>query len=187
MDGRDEKGLTALHHAVLIGQNETALLLISKGADINAKAKNIGPTPLIASVMVGNAYLVVELCKRKADFNIVSNEGKTALIEATLLEDIAIVKILIGLGADLNIAGLNGRTALIVAAHEGYEEIAEMLLLHGADVMCHDHKGRTALMMAAMKGHENIVKKILAIAKVYYNCISLYPEIIHTLLPHTLL
>jgi ankyrin repeat protein len=27
LDGRDEKGLTALHHAVLIGENETTLLL----------------------------------------------------------------------------------------------------------------------------------------------------------------
>ena len=47
---KDEKGWTALHHSVLLADNETVMILIDNGADVNAKDEKNDKTPLDMAV-----------------------------------------------------------------------------------------------------------------------------------------
>ena len=47
---KDERGWTALHHSVLLADNETVMILIDNGADVNAKDKKNDKTPLDMAV-----------------------------------------------------------------------------------------------------------------------------------------
>jgi len=46
VNAEDDKGITALHSAAMMGHIEIADLLIAKGADVNAKDEITGWTPL---------------------------------------------------------------------------------------------------------------------------------------------
>ena len=46
---KDERGWTALHHSVLLADNETVMILIDNGADVNVKDGD-GETPLDMAV-----------------------------------------------------------------------------------------------------------------------------------------
>ena len=47
---KDERGWTALHHSVLLADNQTVMILIDNGADVNAKNGKNGKTPLDMAV-----------------------------------------------------------------------------------------------------------------------------------------
>ena len=47
---KDERGWTALHHSVLLADNETVMILIDNGADVNAKDEKNDKTPLDMAV-----------------------------------------------------------------------------------------------------------------------------------------
>ena len=76
---KDKVGHTPLHNAAT---KEIAELLITNGADINAKI-NDGSSPLIAAAMKGRKEVVELLIAKGADVNArsesVLGEGKTAL------------------------------------------------------------------------------------------------------------
>ena len=50
VNAKDERGWTALHHSVLLADNETVMILIDNGADVNAKDVKNGKTPLDMAV-----------------------------------------------------------------------------------------------------------------------------------------
>ena len=128
---------TPLHYAVFQGHKEISKLLISNGADMNAK-DNAGGTPLhltldnyasVASLLIANG----------ADVNAKKDNGWTPLLIASssLAEDTAskIVELLIDNGADINAKDDDeGETALHFAAQNGHKEVAGLLIVKGADV-----------------------------------------------------
>ncbi len=61
-------GLTPLHYAVARGHKEVAELLITKGADVNAKS-NTGWTPLHGAAWTGHKEIVELLIAEDADVN----------------------------------------------------------------------------------------------------------------------
>jgi len=79
VDSKDDKyGVTPLHYAALRGQKETAKLLISSGADVNAKNEE-GGTPFHLAAEEGHQQIVELLISKNADINARDNKGKTPL------------------------------------------------------------------------------------------------------------
>jgi peptidoglycan/LPS O-acetylase OafA/YrhL len=75
--------LTPLHQAALSNRAEAAELLIRRGADVNAVARDDG-TPLHAAAFLGNEEVVAALVKHGANVNAANKRGETPLDTATV-------------------------------------------------------------------------------------------------------
>lgn len=127
------------------------LTLVKKGAEINAKDKKSGFTPLILAVINSNLNVIETLIECGAEVNTTEKNGFTPLILAAG-SDFEAVKILIQSGADVNFRDNIGATALMYSsAYTKNSSIIKMLIQSGADVNAKNNYGTTALMYAAEK------------------------------------
>ncbi len=119
---RDRTGRTALHHAVKMREAASVVqLLVRAGADVNARARDIGEsTPLLSAV---EHYLEDK------------DHTETELV----------IRILVHLGADINAADSGGRTALAIAAAHNQPDLIRLLVELGADPQRKMVNGRTPL------------------------------------------
>ena len=78
IDDYDNKKETALTHAVTERKSETALWLLSKGAECNT-ANSWGRTPLIQACRLGEMSVVRDLVEYRADVNATDICGRNAL------------------------------------------------------------------------------------------------------------
>jgi hypothetical protein len=137
-----------LHFAAAIGNLEKVDLLISQGANPNAKslASLAGHTPLIAATR-GHYDLIAEhLLIAGANPNQRDKFGWAALHHAITPSDGAdldIITILVKHGADVNIQDNSLRTPLHRAAQYGQLQAVLLLLKYGADPNIKDHFGWT--------------------------------------------
>lgn len=87
-------------------------LLISKGADVNGKAKD-GSTALIVAANLGWSDGVRVLIAQGANINAQNNSGETALIKAVQAHDLQTVRVLVDAGANADksdsVAGKSAR------------------------------------------------------------------------------
>ena len=91
----DEKGLTLLHLAVAGKDNvDVVEFLIAKGADVNAKRKGSGDTPLHWAVQFDNIEIVKLLIARGADVQATNDKGSTPLDIAKFADNSAIIEYL---------------------------------------------------------------------------------------------
>ncbi|MDG2054318.1 MAG: CotH kinase family protein [Phycisphaerales bacterium] len=74
----DEKGISPLAWAAVMGQDDAVTLLLEANADINRRNAD-GGTPLHAAAFFGHANTVTLLLAKGADRNIRNNSGQTAL------------------------------------------------------------------------------------------------------------
>ncbi|MCD4784005.1 MAG: ankyrin repeat domain-containing protein [Candidatus Eremiobacteraeota bacterium] len=118
---KDKNGMTPLHWATRLEGTEIAKLLISKGADVNAKDNmKMGLTPLHITAYKGNTDIAKLLIDKGADVNAKDNGGMTPLYWAVFKDNTKdnrdMMKLLISNGADIN-------AKIILAGHP-----AEVLL-----------------------------------------------------------
>ena len=176
------KGATALMGAIALKQNANAALLITHGADVNAKLEN-GSNALMISASYGDSKMVKYLLSKGADpdasitedFMVKGKpayEGGTALMAAADIGDAESVIALIVAGADVNAVTKNGATALMAAAAKGYLDVAKVLVASGADVNARTTeaftigkdpvpKGTAVMSGAAYNGHHKIVQLLI--------------------------
>lgn len=155
VDLRDVLGqYTPLHLAVShtydARAQSTIALLLSRGADINAR--NIwGATALNSAAFRDDTALIHFLIDRGADVNARAENGKTALVTVTHMgfRPRETIPVLLARGADPDISDNEGKTALMWAAFHAHQELLELLLAAGANPALTDHAGWTALMHAA--------------------------------------
>mgnify|MGYP000200466019 CR=1 FL=1 len=153
--GRSDSGETALH---LVRNPKTAVLLISKGADIDSRDKEFGMTPLFnANVRVSEVLLA-----KGADLEATSNEGHTPLAWAAYWDDLEKSLFLLQKGASVNAGAGKTKTALHIAANWGRIELARLLIAHGADVNARDGSGWTPLHWAAFEGGPEMVRFLIS-------------------------
>jgi ankyrin repeat protein len=111
-----------------LGDIETAQLLLSRGADVNACAES---TPLCAAVLSGHEDMVRFLLRNGALVDLETMAGDTPLTCAAIENSTNMVKILLDLGA--NIHGSPKVSALCNASRHLDFKVALLLLDNGAN------------------------------------------------------
>jgi len=168
VSSKDDFGYTLLYRAVGAGRKDIAELLLSKGADVNAKANN-GMTPLhLLAAALRHEYDkgVVELLLAKgADVNARDKDGKTPLHLAAEACHKDVAELLLANKAEVDAKDNTGKTPLHLLAtawsfqrHEDYKGVVELLLAKGADVNVRDKDGKTPMKMAEQRGNKDIAE-----------------------------
>lgn len=148
-------------NAVMDGDTAGVVALLDKGADVNAKGKHSGWTPLFLAARKGDTELVNFLLNQGADANVKSSvRRRTAIMEATRNRNLSTVKALLHADSDVDSVDWEGYTALMFAAISGQSDIVDVLLTHGADVNLKNKADISALMMAS--GYPDVCKKLMA-------------------------
>lgn len=122
--GRDH---TALHHAAYNGHTQTVLLLIERGATVDARDFE-GKTPLIHACTGPFPETVQALVKAGADVNAKGTaEGFTPLMMAAGLDQLKTVEILLDNGANKDAVDDDNDKAIDHARRKGLTEIVKLL------------------------------------------------------------
>lgn len=130
--GWNDFGWSALHLAAFSGVRETALLLIDRGADVNARARTrFRNTPLQVALLPGQFDTVALLIERGADPLVRQLHGVSPLMEAALLGRRDLVELLLEHGAEVNSRADDGRNALTEALRGAHPELAAYLKFRG--------------------------------------------------------
>lgn len=125
-------GFTALHFAAFFNGEDSARLLIDRGADVNAVARNDMAVAPLHSAVASDARGVAELLlNARADSNARQQGGWTALHAAAKHGKREWVDLLLSHGADPSIASDDGKNAAEMAKDAGRQELAERLRAHG--------------------------------------------------------
>jgi len=121
-------GFTALHLAAFFDRPDCAALLVERGADVAAVARNsMQVMPLHSAAAVGSVEVVRLLLHHGAPADATQEGGYTPLQAAAANGDAGSVTLLLGHGADAARANDRGETAVTLARERGYEALAELL------------------------------------------------------------
>jgi len=140
---------------------ELIQVLIDRGADLNARTKEVPP--------IRRDFLRITGSLSWVDFT-----GQTSFLTAALAGDVTVLKLLLKHGADPNIPTYSGTTALMAAAgvnwvfdqtfDEGQPALLEAVKLCvelGMDVNAVNSMGLTALHGAANRGSDEIIRYLV--------------------------
>jgi ankyrin repeat protein len=115
---KDDRGMTALHHAVEQRDQSIVKELLShsgegKKLDIDAM-NNYNRTALFDAFMYSNHAMIELLIKHGANINIQNKDGKTILMMllSSTKPNMEMIKLAMGLGSKLDIKDKKGETAL---------------------------------------------------------------------------
>lgn len=167
----DENGLSLLHHAALIEDEEFALqvtqLLIDRDIYIDI-SDNQGRTALMYAIEENKPNLAELLLAKDAFVDSEDSQELTPLFIAAKKGDAATVKRLIANDVDLYNETSEGYTALMFTSSSVTQaiqvkqfEVAKILIEEGADVDLKVKSGKTLLMNAAINGHFSLVKLLV--------------------------
>ena len=127
-DGNSARLIQALK-----GKNEKgALVLIGKGADVNATDEEYGASALHWAILNGYKEIAELLIEKGANINAKTKNGATPVYTAASSGQREILEILIARGADVNVKDEKGVSALKVASSKGYKAVVELLKAKGA-------------------------------------------------------
>ena len=157
----NNKGMTALHSACMIGHLEVVDFLLSKGAhpDIGT---NDHVTPLMLASYRGDLDIVkIFVSKCPSAVETANSGGFTPLMCASTSGHTDIVQFLLMNGAQPNMAKNDGWTALAIATLDKRIETVKVLLEGGADPNIVNKNGISVLLVASSNGHTEMIKLLL--------------------------
>jgi uncharacterized protein len=129
----DRTGWTALHIAAFAGNVATTTLLISKGANVNARAKTKWRnTPLQTAVLTSAYDTAKVLLENGADPLARQAQGVTPMHEAARHGRAEVIQLLLESGAEINSRMDDGKTPLAWAMEGHRDQLAAMLRAKGA-------------------------------------------------------
>jgi uncharacterized protein len=135
VNGAQGDGMTALHWAADRGDEELARLVIAAGADVSAKTRLGGHTPLHIAAAGGRIAVARRLLDAKASPAVTTTTGATPLHFAATAGNLDVVLALLDRGADVNTKEPQwGQTPLMFAAAAGRTDIVKALAQRGAEV-----------------------------------------------------
>ncbi|CAG0904551.1 unnamed protein product, partial [Cyprideis torosa] len=152
-----------LHAACIRCHTPCVKLLLSAGADINARLRN-GTTPLHLCSMEGHLPVLLLLLRQGAVVDSRDEAGNTPLFSACMKGHVYAARVLIAHGADVNTKDRMGFTPLLWASEGGHVAIVKFLV----EETKVDLEGRlnisehTALALAAREDHTQVMKILLA-------------------------
>ncbi|KAJ5556434.1 hypothetical protein N7494_000349 [Penicillium frequentans] len=156
----DTTGSFPLTWASLKGHYDVVRLMITHGADINARGGDYG-SALVAACSEGHYKVVQLLLERGADLNAQGGYYGNALQAACSKGHNEILYMLLEHGANVNAdRGLWGN-ALYESSSRGHTKTVQMLLRYGAEVNIKGGKYGSALQAANFEGHDEIVQILL--------------------------
>lgn len=119
IDGiRDQFGRTPLHWASLSCGQETVLLLLMRGASVNARDM-MGKTSLTYAVETNQGTMLLQFLLVGGNPNVVAIDQSTPLAWAALNDKPKLCEILLWTGAELHPSGVEGRWEPLEAARRG--------------------------------------------------------------------
>jgi uncharacterized protein len=176
-------GTPVLMTAARTGDVDTVKLLLTHGADVNAKGTERGQTALMWAVAEKHSEVARLLIDHGADVNARSTSGFTPLLFAAQQGDLDSARMLLEARANVNEASPEDGSPLVVATHSGHEALALFLLEKGADPNATDAYGITAMHYALLKGLAR-VSGVRPISGAGYLYRPNMPELIKALLEH---
>jgi uncharacterized protein len=176
-------GTPVLMVAARTGNTDTVKLLLSHGANANARESARGQTALMWAVAEKHPEVARTLIEHGADVHAHSTSGFTPLLFAAQQGDLDSARLLLESGASVNEAAPEEGTALVVATHSGHEALARFLLEKGADPNATDAYGIAALHYAVMKGLAR-VSGVRPISGAGYLYRPNMPDLVKALLEH---
>jgi hypothetical protein len=151
-------GETPLHSASRRGLPQIALVLIRRGANVNARRPDRLDTPLH---FAANADVASILIEHGAEVEALDWSGRTPLHWAVQFGRVDVVERLIQAGAEVDRQEKDGSTPLHWAAREGHHEIVRFLLARGAKPDVKNREGSTPLHWGAWRGKLEAVEELL--------------------------
>uniref|UniRef100_A0A8C6ZUT6 Uncharacterized protein n=1 Tax=Nothoprocta perdicaria TaxID=30464 RepID=A0A8C6ZUT6_NOTPE len=152
VDGKDEKGQTALSCAISRGVENTDKVLLEAGASVDSKMAERalkGNHPSIFKVLL-------EYCK-----DLSSNTMESALFKAVQKNLHSIVAALVDRGTAINAYNEMQYTPLLLACETGKIESAEVLIEKGANLRIRTPDSDTTLHLAVQAGATSITNLLL--------------------------
>jgi uncharacterized protein len=157
----DNMGRTPLHVAAEHAQKDVVAYLLENGADVNAKDRNGGFTPLDLALSSFHAKDIVPLLLDKgADVNTASKQGLTPLDEVAMRGQKELVEMLLKHNAIVDARDSKGNTPLLWAILMGHGDVAQMLVNANADVNARNALGMTPLMLARRRDDGKLEKML---------------------------
>jgi uncharacterized protein len=121
-------GFTPLHLASYFGREDTARVLLERGADPDAVSRNaMALRPLHSAAASQSLGIVTLLVERGAEVNARQNGGFTALHATAFSGDLAMAEYLVAHGADVSLKSDDGKTTVDVAVEKGHGPVADWL------------------------------------------------------------
>lgn len=167
VNNRNGDGETPLHYAIAHRKSRAEelpvlRLLLSQGADVDAKAANYwDETPLFAAVRGSYTEAVKLLLDNGADATRINTQGDSLLHLNANTWDADITTMLLDAGAKAESKDRQGRTALHLAAHHNKLEVVKTLLAAGADPYAKDAKGRIPSDLCQADFQKNTRRELL--------------------------
>lgn len=126
VDADDSYGGTPLIGAIGNGFSDLALLLIEKGANVDACIRTYIDNPSKQSVMhhaAGSPEILAALISKGAKLNVQDDMGSTPLHDAVMGDNIVSVKLLLDAGANPTIRDKNGRTPRDLVHNSNWHDV----------------------------------------------------------------
>ena len=155
---------TPLHLAAAKGRTGIAVILIDRGADLEAKGEPEGSLPLHTAALNGQEEVAALLVERGAKVDARDAAGRTPLMVAASFLKPDVARLLLAKGADPHATDSAwGDTPMHYAACSDDTETAALLLRHDADVNAlNRNTGATPLHYAAGRGSFEMINLLLA-------------------------
>jgi ankyrin len=159
-----EDGNSAIHLAVIHGQDKITRWLIDNGVCVNI-TNSKGITPLLYATRYGYTNLVQTLVENGANVNCHTSclNNATPLHIAVLKNNEDVIKTLLKSGADPTLFCSYNQTPLHWASAYGNLQSLKIMETYGADlsIQMNDESGYQAIHLAAGSGHMTVVEWFL--------------------------